>query len=290
METRTRVGAVDAWASIMSPETAKRWPDSFWHIFRKYGVEQRFRRGFSVEEVLAEMDEGEVEIAVLSSFKFLDSWIVTNDETANYVAAAPERFFGCFTVDIRDPMPAMREFRRCVEELGMRAFRLEPYQYGDGRTTAPPPTHRMYWPFYVACCEYDIPLAIQVGHTGPLLPSECGRPIYLDEVALTFPELRVLGTHVGNPWEEEMMILAWKHPNVYVETSARPARHWPPRLREFAGGYGQDKLIWGTDYPLLPFKRSVDDVYACGFSPEATRKILRDNALRVFKIEPRGGV
>ena len=285
MSTTKRVGAIDAWMSIMAPETADRWPDSFWHIFRKYGVEERFRKGFTLDQIIAEMDEAGVEIGVASSFKFLDTWVVDNNETAAYIAQAPERFVGCFTVDIRDPMPAMREFRRCVEELGYRAFRVEPYQYGDGRTTAPPPTDRIYWPFYVACCEYDIPIAIQVGHTGPLLPSACGRPIYLDEVALTFPELRILGTHVGDPWEEEMMILAWKHPNVYVESSARPARRWSESLKKFSGGYGQDKMIWGTDYPLLPFKRTVDDVYDCGFSDEATRKILRDNAARVFKID-----
>jgi predicted TIM-barrel fold metal-dependent hydrolase len=285
MSKPERVGAIDAWMSIMAPETADRWPDSFWHIFRKYGVEERFRKGFTLDQIIDEMDEAGVDIGVASSFKFLDTWVVDNDETAAYIARAPDRFVGCFTVDIRDPMPAMREFRRCVEELGYRAFRVEPYQYGDGRTTAPPPTDRMYWPFYVACCEYDIPIAIQVGHTGPLLPSECGRPIYLDEVALTFPELRILGTHVGNPWEEEMMILAWKHPNVYVESSARPARQWSEALRKFAGGYGQDKMIWGTDYPLLPFQRTAQDVYDCGFSNEATRKILRDNAARVFNID-----
>jgi len=279
-----RVGAVDAWMTIVPPGTADRWPDQFWHIFRKYGVEDRFRSGFSVDQVITEMDAAGVDIGVASSFKFLDTWVVDNDETAGFVARAPERFIGSFTVDIRDPVPAMRELRRCVEELGMRVLRLEPYQYGDGRTTAPPPTHRMYWPFYVACCEYGIPVALQVGHTGPLLPSECGRPIHLDEVALTFPDLTILGTHVGDPWAEEMIILAWKHPNVYVETSARPARRWSEGLRRFAGGYGQDKVIWATDYPLLPFDRTVQDVYDCGFSPEATAKVLRDNALRVFDI------
>lgn len=280
-----RVGAVDAWMTIVPPGTADRWPEQFWHIFRKYGVEDRFRAGFALDEVVAEMDAAGVDIGVASSFKFLDTWVVDNDETAGFVAQAPERFIGSFTVDIRDPMPAMREFRRCVEDLGMRVLRLEPYQYGDGRTTAPPPTHRMYWPFYVACCEYGIPVALQVGHTGPLLPSECGRPIYLDEVALTFPDLRILGTHVGDPWAEEMIILAWKHPNVYVETSARPARRWSAELRRFAGGYGQDKVIWATDYPLLPFERTVQDVYDCGFTPEATAKVLRTNAMRVFGID-----
>lgn len=246
---------------------------------------ERFKKGFILDEVIEEMDDAGVDISVASSFKFLDMRVVDNDENAAYVAQAPDRFIGAFTVDIRDTMPAMHEFRRCVEELDYKAFRLEPYQYGDGRTMAPPPTDRMYWPFYVACCGYDIPICIQVGHTGPLLPSECGRPICLGQVALSFPELRILGTHVGNPWEEEMMVLACKHPNVYIEASARPARLWSESLRKFSGGYGQDKMIWATDYPLLPFKRTVEDVYDCGFSDEATRKILRDNAARVFKID-----
>ena len=72
---------------------------------------------------------------------------------------------------------------------------------------------------------------------------------------------------------------------MYVESSARPARHWPEELKKFAGGYGQDKMVWGTDYPLLPFERTAQDVYDCGFSEEATRKILRDNAARIFGID-----
>ena len=190
MSQSERVGAIDAWMSIMAPETANRWPDSFWHIFRKYGVEERFRKGFALDQIIDEMDRAGVDIGVASSFKFLDTWVVDNDETAAYIAKAPDRFIGCFTVDIRDPMPAMREFRRCVEELGYRAFRVEPYQFGDGRTTAPPPTDRMYWPFYVACCEYDIPIAIPVGHPGTLLPSGVGRPVSPHEVPLPFPSLR----------------------------------------------------------------------------------------------------
>lgn len=287
-EERGRVGAVDAWMTIVEPGRDHLWPEPFWSIFRRYGVEERFRRGFAIDEVISEMDAAGVDVGVASAFKYLDTWIVDNDDVARQVAAAPDRLVGCCTVDIRDPVPAMRELRRCVEELGMRGLRLEPYQFGDGRTWAPPPTHRMYWPFYLACSEYGIPVALQVGHTGPLLPSECGRPIHLDEIALTFPDLRILGCHVGDPWDEEMMILAWKHPNVYLETSARPARRWSPRLREFAGGWGSDKVLWATDYPLLPFGRTVDDVYDCGFPAGATRKVLSDNARRVFSIDTPG--
>ena len=76
---------------------------------------------------------------------------------------------------------------------------------------------------------------------------------------------------------------AWR--TICTSSSARPARQWPEALKKFAGGYGQDKMIWGTDYPLLPFERTVQDVYDCGFSQEATRKILRGNAARVFNLD-----
>ncbi len=128
-------------------------------------------------------------------------------------------------------------------------------------------------------------MVTQVGHTGPLLPSEAGRPIYLDEVALSFPDLRIAGAHLGQPWHEEMMILAWKHPNVYVETSARPPKHWPDSFKKFVSGWGQDKVLWATDYPILPFKDCLDEVDDLGLDLKVKRKLLRENALRFFKLD-----
>jgi predicted TIM-barrel fold metal-dependent hydrolase len=112
-----------------------------------------------------------------------------------------------------------------------------------------------------------------------------GRPIYLDEVALAFPELVIIGCHLGQPWHEEMMILAWKHPNVYVETSARTPKHWPESFVKFASSYGQDKVLWATDYPLLTFDRTLRELRELGLKEDAYRKIVRDNAIRAFRLE-----
>jgi predicted TIM-barrel fold metal-dependent hydrolase len=148
-----------------------------------------------------------------------------------------------------------------------------------------PPNQKMYWPVYAKCVELGLPVSLQVGHTGPLLPSEAGRPIYLDEVALAFPELVIIGCHLGQPWHEEMMILAWKHPNVYVETSARTPKHWPEPFVKFASTYGQDKVLWATDYPLLTFDRTLKELRELGVSDAAYRKIVRDNTIRAFRLE-----
>ena len=159
-----------------------------------------------------------------------------------------------------------------------------PTLYGDG-TTGLPPTDKHYWPVYLKCQELGVAVAIQVGHTGPLLPSECGRPIYLDEVALAFPELTILGCHLGQPWHEEMMTLAWKHPNVYVETSARTPKHWPASFVDFARGWGKKKIIWATDYPLLSFERTLAELEQLDLTSEIFRNIVRDNLVRALKLE-----
>ena len=280
-----QVGAIDAWATLVQPGTIDRWPPEFISIFKKYGSLGLFERGMSTEEMIDNMDEAGVDRLMLSAFGYGEYQIIQNEEVSEICGKHPDRFTGVGTVDPRGkPMDVVREIERLSKNLGLRGVRLEPYAYGDG-TVGAAPNEKMYWPVYTKCVELSLPVAIQVGHTGPLMPSEAGRPIYLDEVALAFPELVILGCHLGQPWHEEMMVLAWKHPNVYIETSARTPKHWPPEFLKFANGYGQDKVLWATDYPLLTFDRTLDELRALGFSDEAYKKIVRDNTIRAFNLE-----
>ncbi len=278
------IGAVDAWATINPPRgvRAGEWPDEIKHIFRKYGTLDLLENGYDDNSMLRYMDAAGVEAAVISAFGLGDNIIVTNEQVSQWVQGHPKRFFGSGTVDPRGkPMTVLDELKRMVNDLGLRILRLEPYAYGDGVTGAPP-NQRMYWPIYAKCCELGIPVCIQVGHTGPLLPSEPGRPIYLDEVALAFPELTILGCHLGQPWTEEMMILAWKHPNVYIETSARTPKYWPKEFVHFCKTYGQDKVIWATDFPLLSFERTLREIDELGMEPAIKEKLVRTNAIRAL--------
>ena len=280
-----QVGAIDAWASPMLPGRAQRMPEEYRHIFRLYGSLDLFDSEVSPEAMLAQMDEAGVAHAMLSAFGYQGLELATNEDVSELVAKYPDRFTGVGTVDPRGkPMDVLREIEHMAKVLGLRALRLEPYAYGDG-TVGAPPNQKMYWPIYAKCVELGLAVCVQVGHTGPLLPSEAGRPIYLDEVALAFPELTLVGCHLGQPWHEEMMILAWKHPNVYVETSARTPKHWPKSFRQFAGGWGQDKVLWATDYPLLTFERTLNELRELGLSETAYRKIVRENAIRAFGLE-----
>ncbi len=87
-----------------------------------------------------------------------------------------------------------------------------------------PPTDSLFYPVYTACVEERVPFCTQIGHTGPLMPSEVGRPIYLCHVALDFPELTIVGGHIGYPRTQEAIAVATKHENVFIGTPAYTAR------------------------------------------------------------------
>ncbi len=148
-----------------------------------------------------------------------------------------------------------------------------------------PPNDRRYYPLYAECIELGIPFCLQVGHAGPLRASEPGRPIpYLDEVALEFPELVIVGGHIGYPWTDEMISLATKYPNVYIDTSAYKPKRYPPALREYMKSHGRKKVLFGSNYPMLTPADCLAQLDDLGLDEEARRLFLGDNATRVFRL------
>ena len=246
-------------------------------LFEKSSTAHLLDEGMSPEATVAEMNRAGVATLMLAAWCRPGRWICTNDQVAEYVRAFPERFMGVATVDLSNPVAAVRELDRAVSKLGFKALRIVPWLWKL------PPNDRLYYPLYVKCIELGIPFCTQVGHTGPLMPSETGRPIpYLDEVALTFPDLRIVGGHIGYPWTDEMIGLAWKHDNVFIDTSAYLPRYYPPQLIQFMKTYGRDKVLFGSNFPQLTLDRCMTQVRELGLPAEIEVKFLRDNARRVF--------
>jgi predicted TIM-barrel fold metal-dependent hydrolase len=231
-----------------------------------------------VEVTVAAMDAGGVDVGLISAWYGPEGDLVSNDEVAGFVAAAPDRLVGVASVDLRKPMEAVRELRRCVNELGFKALRLVPWLWER------PPTDRLFYPLYAECVELGIPFCTQVGHTGPLRPSEVGRPIpYIDQVALDFPELVIVGGHIGYPWTEEMVAVCRKHPNVYIDTSAYTVERYPPELVRYLKGRGH-KVIFGTNFPMISAERALRGLDALGLEEEQREAFLAGNAQRVFSL------
>jgi predicted TIM-barrel fold metal-dependent hydrolase len=232
-----------------------------------------------LSETIASMDRAGVELGLLAAWWGPQGALITNDEVAAWVREHPTRFAGLAAVDLARPMEAVRELRRCVRELGFRGLRVVPWLWGL------PPDDRRYYPLYAECVELDVPCCLQVGHTGPLRSSEPGRPIpYLENVALEFPELRIVAGHIGAPWTQEIVSLATKFENLYVDTSAYKAARYPADFVEFTCGRGARKVMFGTNYPMLAAEACLEGLQALRLGEEARALFLHENARRVFKL------
>jgi predicted TIM-barrel fold metal-dependent hydrolase len=153
------------------------------------------------------------------------------------------------------------------------------------------PDHRKYYPFYAKCEELGVPIQMQVGHCLRYseerpLPS-VGRPSALDTIACDFPGLKLIGIHTGWPWVEEMISVAYKHPNVYVATDAYTPRHWPASLVHFIATWGRDKVLFGTDFPVLTFQGALREIDELRLPPASAQRFLRDNAVELYNLHGR---
>jgi predicted TIM-barrel fold metal-dependent hydrolase len=265
---------VDAWAQPVRkdgviPEVTR--------LFQQSGAAHWLGQDLEPERMVQLMDQAGVRQVMLSAWHRPGRWVISNDTVAEFVRQFPDRFIGVAAVNLEKPVEAVHELERAVTVLGFKALRVVPWLWNR------PPNDKFYFPLYVKCIELGVPFCTQVGHTGPLMPSEPGRPVpYLDEVALTFPELRIVAGHIGHPWTDEMIGVAWKHENVYIDTSAYAPRYYPPQLVHYLKTYGRDKVLFGTNFPQLSWDACVRQVREMDLPDEIQRRFLWENAVRVF--------
>ncbi|GAB7152027.1 amidohydrolase family protein [Mycobacterium riyadhense] len=237
----------------------------------------------AIEVTIAAMDVAGVDLGLLCAWRGPNGQdLISNDEVAEWIMVQPNRFAGLATVDLDRPMVAVRELRRRLNE-GFVGLRVVPWLWNA------PPTDRRYYPLFAECVDSGVPFCTQVGHTGPLRPSETGRPIpYIDQVALDFPELVIVCGHVGYPWTEEMVAVARKHENVYIDTSAYTIKRLPDELIRFMKtGTGQRKVLFGTNYPMIGHAHALAGLDDLGLSDDARHDFLHANAERVFRLAQR---
>lgn len=271
------MGAIDAWMQIMTPKMAAEPRLASLLRWTGQAGEQLLPTAAST---IAAMDEAAVDIGLLSAWRGPNGVLISNEETAAHIDAAPTRFRGLLSVDLRDPAGAAREVRKWADGERFVGVRIVPWLWDL------PPNDRRYYPVYAACVEADVPFCTQIGHTGPLCRSEPGRPIpYLEDVLLDFPELVVVGGHVGFPWVDEVISLVHKFPNFYVDTSAYALHRLPPSFIHFMKTSGRARVMFGSNWPMLSPQRCLAKLGALGHDEEAKALFLSGNARRVFGLE-----
>jgi len=282
------IRAIDCVVNPITPEIMRlrpAWSKRFWQ--EKIGRDASVGEGLSHEAMIRLMDAAGIERALLVATKtgqigMPGSWHLPYSIVAEAVQRYPERFSGLAGLDPTEGMAGVRAFEHAVREYGFVGAHFYPHWFELA------PDHARWYPFYAKCVELDVPVQLQVGQSlvyDPARPlRSVGRPITLDAVACDFPELKLVGIHVGIPWTDEMIAMAWKHANVFIGCDAHSPKYWPPSFVRYMDSFGQDKVVFGTDYPVLDFERTRQEIDALGLKPASKEKLLRENARRIYRL------
>jgi uncharacterized protein len=194
----------------------------------------------------------------------------------------PDRFFGSFQVDPNAGMDGVRDLVKAYETLGIKAATAFP----AGCSPQVPINDARFYPLYAKCIELDIPIAVCTGVPGPRVPMACQKTELIDEVCWYFPELKFVMRHGAEPWDALAVKLMLKWPNLYYSTSAFAPKHYPKTIVDYANTRGADKVMYAGYFPMgLSLERIFKDMPDVPFRDNVWPKFLRENALRVFKLD-----
>jgi len=243
----------------------------------------------SLDDFVKQLDDMEVEKAVIFNLdEQTPSGIagLPNNYYADIVKQYPDKFIGIAGIDPLKGMDAVREIRRSYD-LGLRGVGIRPFMFGI------PPTHAKMYPIYSTCVELDIPIWFHLSINYSTNNMEVERPIHLDVVAQDFPELKMIAGHGGWPWVAEMMAVAWRNPNIYIDIASympkylsMPGSGWEP-LMNLGNSILQDRVLFGSTWLFMgqTIQQLADGVRELPLKEEVKDKWLYHNAARLFGIE-----
>jgi len=277
--------AIDFHCNLFTPDSIrKNWYDrpEMYRLIKWWRMEDRVQ-GKPVDDFISMMDEAGLEKALIPAIRMMSYqkktmiWDIQEEEVYEVVKRYPDRLVGLCGFNPLEKMEGVRRVERAVREFGFTGVYIHTYGFGI------PLNDRLHYPLYAKCVDLGIPVSMQVGHSAEHMPNELGRPIHLDTVALDFPELKIIGAHTGWPWTEEMISLAWKHENVFLGIDAHHPKYLEPSILHFMKTRGQNKVLYGTNYPAITHKDSIDTIRNdLGLSEKVIEKVLRGNATRVY--------
>jgi len=226
-------GLIDIVCNVTTPAVVRRGQSPSDDTFRdQIRQPKSVRKGVTIPSYLRMMDRAGIERSLLIATRCGDMNVKGSTEIPyKYVydicSKYPDRFSGLAGVNPLLGIRQLYELEKAVAEYGFVGAHFYPHWFEMA------PDHPYVFPIYAKCVELDIPIMMQVGHNlvyqrHRRLPS-LAQPITLDRIAILYPELRLLGIHLGVPWTDEMISMAWKHENIYIGGDAYAPRYWPER-------------------------------------------------------------
>ena len=279
------MGTVDYLCNAFAPRYADEWDAAI----ARQGVPVKVRRdpddSFCDPDVMvARMDELGIDTLVVvtgdpqdhpGAFDF-SSLTARFDDAQQLAERYPGRFAALWNLDANRGMTGVDRAADVLEYHWVVGL------YNHVHSWDRPFDHADFYPYYALAADLDVPVAMQAGTSGGLMPSECGRPIGIDRPAIYFRRVRFLLSHTGWPWVDEAVAMALKFPNVFLGTAAYPPKHWAAAVHDFLRGPGRTKTVFGTNFPTVGHRHALAQVAELDLNPETRDALLGGTARRVF--------
>jgi uncharacterized protein len=209
-----------------------------------------------------------------------------NEEIAEQAALHGDVLVPFASIDPHRGQAGVRAARRLAEEYGVRGFKFHPTSQGFF------PNDRMAYPLYEVIAEHDLIALFHTGQTGAGagvpggggLRLKYSNPMYVDDVAADFPDLRIILAHPSFPWQDEALSVAMHKPAVHIDLSGWSPKYFPPQLVQYANTLLKDKVLFGSDFPVITPDRWLADFAKIDIRDDVRPKILKDNAARLFRL------
>lgn len=281
-------------ADLVAIDTHTHAEVSCWNPFDSYGEEYdraadkyfRSSRRPTIAESVAYYRERRIGLVMfmVDAEAQLGRRRVPNEEIAEAAKANADIMIAFASIDPHKGKMGAREARKLVEEYGVKGFKFHPTVQGFH------PNDRMAWPLYEVVAEYKLPAIFHSGHSGIGSGMRCGgglrleysNPMHLDDVAIAFPDMQIVIAHPSWPWQDEALSVAMHKPNVWIDLSGWSPKYFPAQLVQYANTLLKDRVLFGSDYPLITPDRWMKDFLEAGFRPEVHQAILKDNAVRLL--------
>jgi predicted TIM-barrel fold metal-dependent hydrolase len=211
---------------------------------------------------------------------------VPSEEIAAVAKENSDMMIAFGSVDPHKGKMGAREARKLITEHGVKGFKFHPTVQGFY------PQAKLAWPLYEVIAEHELPAIFHSGHSGigsgmpggGGLRLEYSNPMHLDEVAIAFPQMQIVIAHPSWPWQDEALSVCMHKPNVWIDLSGWSPKYFPPQLVQYANTLLKDRMLFGSDFPLISPDRWMKDFQEAGFRPEVHPLILKQNAARLLKL------
>lgn len=238
-------------------------------------VPQAGKKDDYVAYTVAQMDKHNIERGMLQVDDHMDT-------AREALRRFPERFIASYEANPNLAMEEVRKIRRLKQEFDIKAVTAFP----AGLCPQVPVNDKKWYPIYTTLIDLDIPFCPCMGVPGPRLPMDPQRVELLDEICWFFPELRIVTRHGCEPWTDLAWKLMLKYPNLHYMTSAFAPSHYPQDIVNFANTRGSDQVMYAGYFPMgLSLERIFSELPGVPFRDHVWPKFLRENALRVFKLD-----